>query len=100
MSDGARETSSFHQQSVSIMINAGKKFIDLFGGLGLLSAVFLWAVPAFAQVFQFDSSMSRRVLENYLDRSISFTELLHDDLTQPRDHWGVDPRDNLRLLIK
>ena len=65
----------------------------------MLSAVLLWAVPALAQDFQFDSSMSRPVLENYLDRSISFTELLHDDLTQPRNHRGVDPRDNLRLIL-
>src|SRR5260370_10430880 len=66
---------------------------------GLLAAVVLWAAPAFAQDFQFDSSMSRPVLENYLDRSISFTELLHDDLTQPRNHRGVDPRDNMRLIL-
>jgi hypothetical protein len=72
---------------------------DGLGALGLLAAIFLWAAPAFSQVFQFDSSMSRPVLENYLDRSISFTELLHDDLTQPRNHRGVDPRDNLRLIL-
>ena len=33
--------------------------------------------------FRFDGTISRAVLENYLSRSISFTELLHDDLTQP-----------------
>ena len=99
MSDGVRETPSFHQQSVSIIMNIGRNFTDAFRALGLVSAVLLWAVPALAQVFQFDSSMSRRVLESYLDRSISFTELLHDDLTQPRDHRGVDPRDNLRLIL-
>lgn len=49
--------------------------------------------------FQFDSSMSRPVLENYLSRSTSFTELLHDDLTKPRNIRGVDPRDNMRLLL-
>ena len=65
----------------------------------MLSAVLLRAMPALAQDFQFDSSMSRPVLENYLDRSISFTELLHDDLTQPRNLRGVDPRDNLRLIL-
>src|SRR5439155_25992050 len=32
-------------------------------------------------------------------RSISFTELLRDDLTQPRNHRGVDPRDNVRLIL-
>ncbi|HEY4416616.1 MAG TPA: hypothetical protein VGO57_13080 [Verrucomicrobiae bacterium] len=49
--------------------------------------------------FHFDGTISRPVLENYLSRSISFTELLHDDLSQPRDRRGVDPRDNLRLLL-
>ena len=39
------------------------------------------------------------VLENYLSRSISFTELLHDDLTKPRNSRGVDPRDNMRLIL-
>ena len=39
------------------------------------------------------------MLENYLDRSISFTELLHDDLDQPRNNRGVDPRDNMRLIL-
>lgn len=43
--------------------------------------------------------MSRPVLENYLSRSISFTELLHDDLSKPRNSRGVDPRDNLRLIL-
>ena len=49
--------------------------------------------------FRFDGVISRPVLENYLSRSISFTELLHDDLTQPLDARGVDPHDNIRLLI-
>jgi hypothetical protein len=49
--------------------------------------------------YAFDGSISRVVLEKYLSRSISFTELLHDDLTQPVDARGVDPRDNMRLLI-
>jgi hypothetical protein len=48
--------------------------------------------------FQFDTVISKTVLENYLSRSISFTELLHDDLTQPVDARGVDPHDNIRLL--
>ncbi|HEX3450525.1 MAG TPA: hypothetical protein VHS97_19875, partial [Isosphaeraceae bacterium] len=64
-----------------------------------LLAVCFWASPAFGQDFHFDSSMSRPVLENYLDRSISFTELLHDDLEQPRNSRGVDPRDNMRLIL-
>ena len=49
--------------------------------------------------FHFDTVISQPVLENYLGRSISFTELLHDDLTQPVNARGVDPRDNIRLLI-
>lgn len=48
---------------------------------------------------QFDGVISREVLERYLARSISFTELLHDDLTQPRNKRDVDPRDNIRLLL-
>jgi hypothetical protein len=59
----------------------------------------LWAMGAEGQEFQFDGSISRPVLENYLDRSISFTELLHDDLTKPRNNRGVDPRDNMRFII-
>jgi len=47
----------------------------------------------------FDTTISREVLERYLARSISFTELLHDDLTQPRDLRGVDPHDNIRMLV-
>ncbi len=55
---------------------------------------------AAAQDFQFDGSMSRRVLENYLSRSTSYTELLHDDLTKPRNSRGVDPRENLRFILE
>jgi len=49
--------------------------------------------------FHFDTVISQPVLEKYLGRSISFTELLHDDLTQPVNARGVDPHDNIRLLI-
>jgi hypothetical protein len=59
----------------------------------------LWALTASAQDFHFDSSISRPVLENYLSRSISFTELLHDDLNKPRNSRGVDPHDNFRLIL-
>ncbi len=65
-----------------------------------ITACLLCAFSAQAQDFRFDSTMSRAVLENYLERSISFTELLHDDLTKPRNHRGVDPRDNLRLILE
>ena len=58
-----------------------------------------WIFSAAAQDFQFDGSMSRQVLENYLSRSTSYTELLHDDLTKPRNSRGVDPRDNLRFIL-
>ncbi len=64
-----------------------------------LMAALLWAWPLKSQDFHFDSSVSRAVLENYLSRSISFTELLHDDLTKPRNSRGVDPRDNMRLIL-
>jgi hypothetical protein len=50
--------------------------------------------------FHFDGSISRSVLENYLSRSISFTELLHDDLTKPRNGRGVAPGDNMRLILE
>ena len=65
----------------------------------LLAACLLRAFPSASQDFHLDSSVSRPVLENYLSRSISFTELLHDDLTKPRNNRGVDPRDNLRLVL-
>src|SRR5882724_9982602 len=52
-----------------------------------------------AQDFKFDSSISRPVLENYLSRSISFTQLLHDDLTKSRNERGADPHDNMRLIL-
>jgi hypothetical protein len=60
----------------------------------------LWAVSAAPQDFQFNGSISRPVLEHYLDRSISYTELLHDDLAKPRNAQGVDPRDNMRFLLE
>src|SRR5437867_610209 len=66
----------------------------------VLSVCWLWIFPAAAQDFQFDGSISRRVLENYLSRSVSFTELLHDDLTKDRNSRGVDPRDNLRFILE
>src|SRR5580700_5424319 len=65
----------------------------------LMSIGFLWVIPATAQDFHFDSTISRPVLENYLSRSISFTELLHDDLAQPHDGRGMDPHDNMRLIL-
>lgn len=65
----------------------------------LIAFTFTIACRLPAQDYHFDSTISRAVLENYLERSISFTELLHDDLTQPRNSRGVDPRDNMRLLL-
>jgi len=65
----------------------------------LLATLLVGVIPAVAQDFHFDSTISRPVLENYLSRSISFTELLHDDLTQSRDGRGVDPHDNMRLIL-
>ena len=59
-----------------------------------------WTTPAFAADFHFDSSISRVVLENYLSRSISFTELLHDDLSVARGPKGTAPRDNMRLILQ
>src|SRR5258705_214317 len=65
-----------------------------------LVACLFWIFPAAAQEFQFDGSMSRRVLESYLSRSVSFTELLHDDLTAARNNRDVDPKDNLRFILE
>jgi hypothetical protein len=62
-------------------------------------AVLLSAVSTHGQDFQFDASISRQILENYLNRSISFAELLHDDLDEPRNKRGVDPRDHMRLIL-
>jgi len=70
---------------------------DVFGSNDALDAAPGDAGPALD--FQFDTTISKVVLENYLSRSISFTELLHDDLAQPMNPRGVDPRDNIRLLI-
>jgi hypothetical protein len=61
--------------------------------------VCLWHAPTLAQDFHFEGTISRQVLDNYLARAISFTELLHDDLNQPRDRRGVDPRDNMRMIL-
>lgn len=80
-----------------------KCIADLFRGLlatYLLCLVAHRARPVLAQDFRFDASLPRPVLENYLSRSISFTELRHDDLTQPRNSRGVDPKDNLRLILE
>src|SRR6266403_623112 len=65
----------------------------------LMGVVFLGVIPAIAQDFHFDSTISKTVLENYLSRSISFTELLHNDLYMPTGRHGDDPRDNLRLIL-
>lgn len=40
----------------------------------------LGAATATAQDYRFDARLSPEVLENYLDRSGSFDELLHGDL--------------------
>ncbi len=54
---------------------------------------------ASAQDFRFDTTISRQVLENYLDRSVSFTELLHDDLASAPSPGRADPQDNFRFII-
>jgi hypothetical protein len=64
-----------------------------------LATLCLSTVPLQAQDFHFDSTISKKVLENYLSRSISYTELLHDDLSLARNNRGVDPRDNIRMLL-
>jgi len=75
--------------------------IRMRGLVALWIGAFLFlGFPALSQDFHFDGSISRPVLENYLSRSISYTELLHDELTTPRDGHGVDPRDNIRFLLE
>jgi hypothetical protein len=82
------------------------KLISTWAAIGMLAlagAALRAAEPAAAtkpqaRDYRFDGKISREVLENYLSRSISFTELLHDDLTQPRNSRGVDPRDNIRFI--
>ena len=65
------------------------------------SAVFscLFIMPVVAQDFHFDHNISRPVLENYLSRSMTFVGLLQDDLTEPRNKRGIDPHDNIRLIL-
>jgi hypothetical protein len=58
------------------------------------------AMTASAKDFHFDSTISREVLENYLSRSITFVDLLSDDLSQSRNKFGIDPHDNLRLILE
>ncbi|MDB6129804.1 MAG: hypothetical protein JWM04_911 [Verrucomicrobiales bacterium] len=65
----------------------------------LLACLLLGAFLSNGQDFHFDGAMSRQVLENYLDRSISYTELLHDDLKDPLNKRGVAPQDNIRFLL-
>src|SRR6185369_15082336 len=67
--------------------------------VGLVLACCLPVLPIAAQDFHFDGSISRPVLENYLSRSISFTELFYDDLISSTNNRGVDPHDNLRLIL-
>jgi hypothetical protein len=66
---------------------------------GSLTLFTLQAAPAAAPLdYKFDGKISQEVLENYLEHSISFTELLHDDLNK-RNRSGVDPKDNIRMLL-
>lgn len=74
------------------------------GCIGLTALTAAWpfspalAAPRAPLDYKFDGGISREVLENYLEHSISFTGLLHDDLTPPRSR-GVDPQDNIRMLL-
>src|ERR1700761_6889291 len=67
--------------------------------IGFALASLLQIACAAPPDYAFDGTISRPVLENYLARSISYTELLHDDISQPRDARGADPRDNLRFIL-
>ena len=76
------------------MNRKGKKTV----GLVLMIACFL-AATGFAQDFHFDSTISKKVLENYLNRSIHYTELLHYDINAAVDRHGGNPRDNIRAIL-
>jgi hypothetical protein len=67
-------------------------------GLVLIIACF-FATPGFGQDFHFDSTISKKVLENYLNRSIHYTELLHYDINAAVDRHGGNPRDNIRAIL-
>jgi hypothetical protein len=62
-------------------------------------AAFFLTAPAQAQNFHFDSTISKKVLENYLNRSIHYTELLHYDINLAVDRHGGNPRDNIRAIL-
>ena len=71
----------------------------VFPGTTLAADQPLAAATPHPRDYRFDGKISRQVLENYLSRSVSFTELLHDDLNQPRNSRGVDPHDNIRFIL-
>jgi hypothetical protein len=68
--------------------------------VGIVIAV-VFSLVAFvqAQDFHFDSTISKKVLENYLNRSIHYTELLHYDINAVVDRHGGNPRDNIRAIL-
>jgi len=52
-----------------------------------------------AQDYHFDSTISKTVLENYLNRATHYTELLNYGMEVPFDRHGGSPKDNIRALI-
>src|SRR5271170_5320013 len=54
--------------------------------------------PVVAQDFHFDNGISRPVLDNYLSRAITMAGMLQDDLSK-QNKRGVDPRDNVRMIL-
>jgi hypothetical protein len=61
----------------------------------LVAAIF--STSAHSQDYQFDGSISRPVLENYLSRAITMVSVLQDNINE-RDKHDVDPKDNLRMI--
>ena len=59
-------------------------------------AIIALTIPAAARDYDFDSKISRNVLENYLSRSITFAELLN--IERVEKHLGGDTDDNIRML--
>jgi len=64
----------------------------------LVLAVGVFCLPVAAQDFSFDGSISEPVLNNYLSRSITMVDFLKDDINQRNKH-GVDPKDNIRMIL-
>ena len=62
----------------------------------LIIATIVLACPLYGRDYEFDGSISRHVLENYLSRSITFGELLNVERVEKS--LGGDTNENIRML--